>query len=78
LDAKIAPQGVIIASEFTVIANVGGRAHDRQLKTNTIWWEMHGGRIRSAFNWLAENKTIAFVASVASIIGLVIAIYALQ
>jgi hypothetical protein len=61
-----------------VIANVAGRAHDRHLKTDTTWWEMHGGRIRSAFNWLAENKMIAFVASVASIVGLVIAIYALR
>jgi hypothetical protein len=61
-----------------VIANVAGRAHDRHLKTNTTWWEMHGGRFRSAFNWLAENKTIAFLASVASIVGLVIAIYALR
>jgi hypothetical protein len=61
-----------------VIANVAGRAHDRQLKTNTTWWEMHGGRCRSFLNWLADNKTIAFAASVASIVGLVIAIYALR
>jgi hypothetical protein len=60
-----------------VIANIAERAYNRQLKTNTTWWEMHGGRVRSALNWLADNKAIAFAASVASIIGLGIAIYTL-
>ena len=58
-----------------VIANVAERAHDRQLKTNTTWWEMHGGRVRTVFNWLAENKPIGFAASLASIVGLLIAVY---
>ena len=40
-----------------VIANLAERAHSRQLKTNTIWWEMHGGRVRTALNWMAENRT---------------------
>jgi hypothetical protein len=61
-----------------VIANIAERAHDRQLKTSTSWWEMHGGRVRSVFNWLAENKPIAFAASIASIVGLAIAVYALR
>jgi hypothetical protein len=61
-----------------VIANIAERAHNRHLKTNTTWWEMHGGRLRTVLNWLAENKLIAFVASVASIIGLVLTIYALK
>ena len=60
-----------------VIANIAERAHNRQLKTNTSWWEMHGGRFQSLLNWLYENKLIAFLASVASIVGLVIAIYML-
>ena len=61
-----------------VIANLGQRAHDRQLKTNTTWWEMHGGRVRSVFDWLGENKLLALFASVASIAGLFIAIWALR
>ncbi len=61
-----------------VIANVAERTHERQLKTNTGWWDMHGGRLRTVSNWIVENKTIAFIASVASIIGLLIAAYALK
>lgn len=61
-----------------VIANIAERAHSRQLKTNTTWWEMHGGRVRSVLNWLVENKMLAFAASLASILGLAIAIYALR
>jgi hypothetical protein len=60
-----------------VIANILARAQDRSLKTNTTWWEMHGGRLRGAWIWIAENKTIALLASVASIIGLVLGIWAL-
>ena len=45
-------------------------AHDRHLKTSTTWWEMHGGRVRAASNWLVENKWIALAASAASIISL--------
>jgi hypothetical protein len=61
-----------------VIANISERAHDWHLKTNTTWWKMHGGRLRIVLAWFAENKLIAFVASLASIIGLGIAIYALK
>jgi hypothetical protein len=61
-----------------VIANVAERAHTRQLKTNTGWWEMHGGRLRSVTTWIVENKTIAFIASVASVLGLLIAVYTLK
>jgi hypothetical protein len=61
-----------------VIANIAERAHDRHLKTNTTWWEMHGGRFRTVLDWLAENKLIAGLASLASIIGLGIAIYTLK
>jgi hypothetical protein len=57
-----------------VIANIAGRAHDRRLKTNTTWWEMHGGRVRTALNWVVEHKAITFTASVASIAGLVLTV----
>ena len=57
-----------------VIANIAGRAHDRNLKTNTTWWEMHGGRVRTFVNWIMEHKALAFLASLASIIGLALVV----
>lgn len=57
-----------------VVANITGRAHDRNLKTNTTWWEMHGGRLRTALIWMAENRTFQVIAGCASIVGLVLAL----
>jgi hypothetical protein len=57
-----------------VIANIAGRAHDRNLKVDTTWWQMHGGRVRSTANWLVEHKLIAFVGSVLGIVATVWAI----
>lgn len=59
-----------------VLANIAGRAHDRSLKTNTTWWEMHGGRVRTALVWMAENRTFQVIAGMASIVGLVLALWA--
>lgn len=59
-----------------VIANLADRARSRQLKTNTTWWEMHGGQIRTALNWMAENKTFQLLAGVTSIVGLILALWA--
>jgi hypothetical protein len=42
-----------------VLANIADRAHERNLKTNTTWWEMHGGRVRAVTTWIADNKWIA-------------------
>ena len=61
-----------------MIANIAERAHDRNLKTSTTWWEMHGGRLRTVLAWFTENKLIAFAASLATFIGLGIAIYTLR
>lgn len=61
-----------------VIANLAERAHSRQLKTNTTWWEMHGGRVRTVLNWMAENRTFQLVAGLASISGLVLAIWVMR
>ena len=61
-----------------VIANILARAQDRTLKTNTTWWEMHGGRMRDVVNWIGENKTFAAIAGAASIVGLVLAVVALR
>lgn len=47
-----------------VLANIAERAHNKQLITNTGWWQMHGGSARSALYWLADNKIIAFILAV--------------
>jgi hypothetical protein len=60
-----------------VIANLADRAHSRQLKTNTTGWQMHGGRVRTALNWMAESRTFQLVAGLASIVGLALAILAI-
>jgi hypothetical protein len=60
-----------------VIANILSRVQDRSLKTNTTWWEMHGGRLRALWDWVTENKAIALVASLASIAGLALGILAI-
>ena len=54
-----------------VLANLAGRAHDRALKTNTSWWEMHGGGLRAAYAVAVENRSVAFVASFLGIAGAV-------
>lgn len=56
-----------------VIANIAGRAFDRSLKTNTTWWEMHGGTLRTFVNFAAESRPFQLIAGAASIIGLVVA-----
>lgn len=53
-----------------ILANLATLAHERTLETRTTWWEMHGGHVRNIFDWIAENKGIALLASIASIIGL--------
>jgi hypothetical protein len=58
-----------------VAANIAARAHDRNLKTNTTWWEMHGGRVRTALIWMAENRTFQLTAGLASIVGLGVALW---
>lgn len=55
-----------------VLANIAERTQNKHLLTNTTWWEMHGGSLRTALDWVADNKLIALVIAV---VGLVLAIY---
>ena len=50
-----------------IIANIAGRAHDRYLRTNTSWWAMHGGRIRTFVTWTIEHKALAFTGTAITI-----------
>jgi hypothetical protein len=58
-----------------VIANIAERAFNGQLKTNTTWWEMHGGRIKTFIDLIAENKRISFAIA---IVGLAMGFWALK
>lgn len=58
-----------------VLANLASRAHDRALKTKTTWWQMHGGHVRTAINWIAEHRWFQLVAGAASIVGLLFALW---
>jgi hypothetical protein len=62
-------------SKVDVLNNVFQRALDRQLKTNTGWWEMRGGRMKAVLQWTAENKVIALLLAIA---GVALGIYALK
>jgi hypothetical protein len=55
-------------SKVDVIGDIFHRACDRQLKTTTTWWEMHGGRLRGVVDWLADNKLLALGLAVAGVI----------
>lgn len=58
-----------------VLANIAERAYNEHLLTNTSWWQMHGGRIRTAAGWIADNKFIMFAMGV---VGLVLGILAFR
>lgn len=57
-----------------IFANIAERASDDRLLTNTSWWEMHGGNVRTAVEWVAGNKLIALLIALA---GVGLAIFAL-
>jgi len=55
--------------KVAVLADLAGRAYDRCLRTNTTWWGMHGGQIRSFVAWAVEHRLVTFLAGAASIAG---------
>lgn len=61
--------------KIDILANIAERALNKQLLTNTSWWEMHGGNARTAVDWVAGNKVIALLIALA---GLGLAVFALQ
>ena len=50
------------------MSNIAGRAHDRNLKTNTSWWDMHGGRITQIYDWITEHPKLGAVAVALAIV----------
>lgn len=61
-----------------VIANIAGRAHDRNLKTNTRWWDLHGGSVKGLIDWINANPVWVLVVSVAGVVGLIVSIVAFR
>lgn len=59
-----------------ILTHIASLAQNRNLKVDTTWWEMHGGRMRTVLNWLVEHKLIAFVSSLTGILAFVWAVYA--
>lgn len=51
-----------------VLASIAGRAHDGNLKTDTNWWEMHGGRITWVLRWLTEHPGWGFAGVIVAIV----------
>ena len=47
--------------QVDVIANLAVRDHDRQLITNTTWWQMRGGRVLSFLRWLGDHPYVALL-----------------
>jgi hypothetical protein len=50
-----------------VLATNATLSHDRHLETNSTWWQMHGGRVRTVSNWVADNKLITLTISIISL-----------
>ena len=61
-----------------VMANIAERAHDRNLKTNTNWWEMHGGRISWVLNWFVRHPIWTFASALLTAIAVLITIASLS
>ena len=51
-----------------VIADIFYRVYDRTLKTKTTWWQMHGGQIKTAYDWIVDNKSVAFGIAIGGLI----------
>lgn len=54
-----------------IIANIAGRVKDKSLKTNTTWWEMHGGSVRLLVDFLASLKFPQLLATIGGVVGLI-------
>ena len=44
-----------------LLANFAVRAHDQNLKVDTTWWEMHGGRLRLVLAWFSNHWIVSMI-----------------
>jgi hypothetical protein len=61
-----------------VIHNIAVRAHDRNLKTNTGWWDLHGGSIKGLVDRINANPAWIFLVAIMTVASLVVGIVALR
>lgn len=52
-----------------VFSNIAEMAENGSLQTNATWWEMHGGTLAAASEWLREHWFVSGVASLGIITG---------
>jgi hypothetical protein len=58
-----------------VLSNFATLAHDRQLKTDTSWRDMHGGGITAAGRWVIRDHLIAFILAVVALVIGILSLY---
>jgi hypothetical protein len=61
-----------------VIANIADRAHDGNLRTNTRWWDLHGGSLKGLVDWINANPVWVLAVSVTGVVGLIVSVLALR
>lgn len=52
-----------------VFANIAGVAENGTLETNATWWEVHGGTIPAAIEWLKEHWIVSACMTLLTISG---------
>ena len=50
-----------------VLANLAERAENGSLQTNATWWEMHGGTLAAAGEWLREHWIVSTVSALGTL-----------
>ncbi len=52
-----------------LLASFATWAQHRSLKTDTTWWQMHGGRVRLTIEWVACHWLLSVLSVLITIIG---------
>ena len=50
-----------------VLANIAERAENGSLQTASTWWEIHGGTMAAAGEWLREHWIVSFVSALGTV-----------
>jgi hypothetical protein len=50
-----------------VLANIAERAENGTLRTNSNWWDIHGGTLAAAGEWLREHWLVSAISAAGSI-----------
>ena len=55
------------------ICTIANLAHDRTLKTNTTWWQMHGYRTTVVARWILNHPWLSALGTIATIVSAIAA-----